>query len=97
MTHPFPPSESTETMYLLKTQTPTQTHANLYANPRKPNANLYANPRKPYANPRKPYANLNLDANPTQTYTQIYANPRKPLAWGSMWIISVHKIRIGYE
>ena len=84
MTHPFPPSESTETVYLLKTQTPTQTHANLYANPRKPlrkptqtYANLYANPRKPYANTRKRYANLNLDANPTQTYGNLYANIRK--------------------
>ena len=61
MTHPFPPSESTETVYLLKTQTPTQTHANLYANPRKPNANLYANPRKLMQ------TSTQTRANPTQT------------------------------
>ena len=80
MTHPFPPSESTETVYLLKTQTPTQTHANLDANLRKPNANLYANPRKPYAN-------LNLDANPTQTYanpTQTLRKPTQTSEGGSM-------------
>ena len=79
MTHPFPPSESTETVYLLKTQTPTQTHANL--------TQTYANL----------YANLNLGVNPTQAYGNLYTNLRKPLAWGLMWIISVHKIRIGYE
>ena len=61
MTHPFPPSESTETVYLLKTQTPTQTHANLDANLRKPNANLYANPRKLMQ------TSTQTRANPTQT------------------------------
>ena len=71
MTHPFPPSESTETVYLLKTQTPTQTFTQTHANLTQTYANLYANPRKPYAN-------LNLDANPTQTYGNLYANLRKP-------------------